>query len=178
MKGNAQRSRSDSDDREFWSVALEFLSRGNDVRFRPPGNSMAPFIRPDETVTVIPCLPGDVKFGDIILYSTGSDPVASPKRLHRLLKRDIVRGKWLLFTKGDSLPFLDDPILPEQVLGRVSAIVKGRWTIDLNRTWGKAVNFAWALLQISPLSRWLICLGWRGMKAVVGRLVCLVSLIC
>lgn len=160
---------SDVDDPMFWSVALALLNQGLRVRFEAPGSSMAPFIRHGEAVTVVPCCPKDLRFGDIVLYSTSSDPAASPKRIHRLIKTKARNGKLLLITKGDALSSVDAPIHPEQVLGKVSIIEKKKWTLELNRPLGKAINLTCALLQRWPVSRWAVRLGWNGVKSFRTR---------
>ena len=159
---------SNSDDSMFWSIALAVLKEGNQVRFGAPGKSMAPFIRHGETVTVIPCSPRDLKWGDIILYSTSLDPAASPKRIHRVIKVKVEGRNPLVFTKGDALSSLDGPIDPQQVLGKVSAIKKGRRALDLNQPWGKAISLICGLLQRWAFSRWGIHMGYRVGKAVFG----------
>ncbi|MBW2123392.1 MAG: hypothetical protein JRH07_16340, partial [Deltaproteobacteria bacterium] len=88
--------------------------------------------------------------------------------LHRLMRKDAVNGKSVLFTKGDALVCLDGPIRPEQVLGKVTAIKKGSWTLDLNRPWGEVINLVFALFQRWAVSRWMIYLGRRGVRSLVG----------
>ena len=157
------------DEHKFWSVATGLLKSGNSVRFDPPGDSMSPFIRYGETITVDPCFSNDVKFGDIILYSTSPNPNQSQKRIHRIMKRRVVNGKSLLFTKGDASRSLDPPIEPNQVLGKISAIKKARWTLHLNQPWGKAINLTWALFQRWPLSMWMLRMGWKALKPLIAK---------
>jgi len=160
------------DGHKFWSVATGLLKSGNSICFDPPGNSMSPFIRHGETLTVVPCSTNDLKFGDIILYSTSPNPNQSQKRIHRIMKKRVVNGKTLLFTKGDASRSLDPPIEPNQVLGKVSAIKNGRWTLHLDQPWGKAINLTWAIFQRWPLSMWMLRMGWK----VVKSLICLCGL--
>jgi len=128
---------------------------------------MAPFVRHEETVTIVGCSPEELKFGDIILYSTSSDALSSSKRLHRFIKRSVVKGNQVLVTKGDALSSLDPPVSPDEVLGRASAIEKGRLTLDLKQPWGKAINLAFAVFQLWPLSRWMMRIGCRMARPLV-----------
>ncbi|NIQ37559.1 MAG: hypothetical protein GTN81_03075, partial [Proteobacteria bacterium] len=73
-------------------------------------------------------------------------------RVHRFIKRRDGDGKYVLLTKGDAAATLDAPVDRWQVLGKVVAIRKGRFTLDLNRPWGRAINLAFALFQRWPLS--------------------------
>ena len=155
------------DGHKFWSVATGLLKSGNSIRFAPPGNSMSPFIRHGETLTVVPCSTNDLKFGDIILYSTSPNPNQSQKRIHRIMKRRVVNRKSLFFTKGDSCLSLDPPIEPNQVLGKISAIKKARWTLDLDSPLGKAINLTWAIFQRWLISMWMLRMGWKLMKSLI-----------
>ncbi len=170
MNGKEEMEGSSLDDKRFWSVALTLTEGGNQARFKPSGSSMSPFIRDGETVTVTSCSPKELKFGDIILYAISSDPITSPKRIHRVIGKSFLNGKFLLLTKGDACPSPDAPVDLEQVLGKVSAVEKGRWTLDLNQPWGKAINLSFALFQQWPVSRWLMAIGWKGLKSSIGFL--------
>jgi signal peptidase I len=154
-------------DQLMWDLALELLRNKNMLEFTATGTSMSPFIRNKDMVIVSPCNPNKMRFGDIILYSTSPNPNQSQKRIHRIMKRRTVNGKSLFFAKGDASRCLDPPIEPNQVLGKISAIKKERWTLNLNQPWGKAINLTWALFQRWPLSMWMLRMGWKVMKAVI-----------
>ena len=154
-------------DQLMWDLALEVLRNQNMVEFTATGTSMSPFIRNKDIVVVSPWNPNKVRFGDIILYSTSPNANQSQKRIHRIMKRRTVNGKFLLFTKGDASRCLDPPIERNQVLGKISAIKKERWTLDLDNPLGKAINLTWALFQCWPLSMWVIRTGWKLMKALI-----------
>ena len=154
-------------DQLMWDVALEVLRNQNMFEFTATGASMSPFIRNKDIVVVSPWKPNKMKFGDIILYSTSQGAIQSPKRIHRIMKRRVVNGKSLLFTKGDASRSLDPPIEPNQVLGKISAIKKARWTLHLNQPWGKAINLTWALFQRWPLSMWMLRMGWKALKPLI-----------
>jgi len=85
------------------------------------------------------------------------------------MKRRVVNGKSLFFTKGDASRSLDPPIEPNQVLGKISAIKKARWTLHLNQPWGKAINMTWALFQRWPLSMWMLRMGWKALKPLIAK---------
>ncbi len=168
MKVNTGIDRPRVDDSVFWSVALTVLKEGGHVRFEPPGGSMNPFIRHGETVTLMPCSPRDLKFGDIILYCVGLDPAVSPKRIHRVVKRRVMGGECLLLTKGDACTSTDAPVAPRQVLGKVSTIEKGAWTLDLATPFGKAINLTFAVFQRWLLLMWIMSVGCKVAKLLMG----------
>ncbi len=156
------------DEATFWSIALEVLKQGNPVGFIATGGSMSPLIRSGELVIVTPCSPKDLKPSDIILYATSSDPTVSPKRVHRIMEKRFANGKCIFFTKGDATEVLDAPVEAVQVLGKVSAIKKGRWELNLNRPWGKALNRVCFLMERWPSSKMLMWKGWRLVKSLRG----------
>ncbi len=155
------------DDRLFWSMALDLLSAGKCVTFASLGKSMAPFIRDGDSITVRPCSADEVRFGDVILYSMSVDGISRCMRVHRFIKRRDGDGKYVLLTKGDAAATLDAPVDRWQVLGKVVAIRKGRFTLDLNRPWGRAINLAFALFQRWPLSGRMMRTVWKGMKSLI-----------
>ena len=152
---------SPADDEDFWSLTLSLLKKGHEVRFSAPGSSMTPFVRGGETVTVVGCSPETLKFGDIVLYSTTPDALSSYKRLHRFMKRSVMKGNPVLLTKGDALSFLDAPVSPDQVLGKVSSIKKGSWTLDLNQPLGRAINLGFTVFQLWALASWVTHIGCK-----------------
>ncbi len=126
---------------DFISIAQEVLGRGRILRFKAKGGSMSPFIRNGDVVEVVPAK-GKINLGDIILYrSSYGNPV-----VHRVIQRN----KESIITKGDSVPSSDEPILSEQVLGRVVAVEKNGWRMRLDSPMVRLLNILLAL--ISPFS--------------------------
>ena len=140
---------------DFASIAQGVLSRGRILKFKAKGGSMSPFIRNGDVVEVVPAK-GKINLGDIILYrSSYGNPV-----VHRVIQRN----KESIITKGDSVPSSDEPILFEQVLGRVVAVEKNGWCIRLDRPMVKVLSILLAL--ISPFS-FLIYPSLRLVKRTV-----------
>jgi signal peptidase I len=146
-----------ADEGTFWSVLTGLLESGRKVRFNPVGTSMRPFIRQGDILTVRPCSPHDLKFGDIVLFATEQ----KSHRVHRIVGNPRLDGNGFIVTRGDASADTDPPISPEDILGKVSAITKGRFTLDLDQPWGKAVNLTWVLFQRWPVSMSMLRMGWR-----------------
>ena len=126
---------------DFASIAQEVLGRGRILKFKAKGGSMSPFIGNGDVVEVVPSK-GKINLGDIILYrSSYGNPV-----VHRVIQRN----KESIINKGDSVPSSDEPILSEQVLGRVVAVEKNGWRMRLDRPMVRLLNILLAL--ISPFS--------------------------
>jgi signal peptidase I len=153
-----------SEERKFWTVLTDLLNAGRHVRFNPVGTSMGPFIRQGDSVKVRPCSPRDLAFGDIVLFAPGGEMY----RVHRIVERFRVDGRPLFITRGDASPDADTPIRPEDILGKVSAVTKGRWTLDLDKPCGKAINLAWAHFQRWPVSMGMLLTGGKLMKSLIG----------
>jgi hypothetical protein len=95
---------------ELW---LEGLKQGRSMRFRPLGDSMNPSLRLGNIVTIVPG--NNARVGDVVLTQTTAGLM-----LHRV----VWKGAGRIITKGDSLTYLDPPVMPEDLLGR--AVLRDR----------------------------------------------------
>ena len=134
----------------FNEITGELLRSGNRVRFRAVGASMQPTIEDGELITVAPVEPAAVKRGDILLYQGERGFIA-----HRLVGlRKSAKGEDVSYLlQGDASVDSDDPVRPEQVLGRVLAVQRAGRCIDLTSRrakWLHAVR-----LCAAPITRWL-----------------------
>ena len=134
----------------FPELISEVLDRGHDVRFSAPGRSMYPTIKEDETITVQPVTPLAVQKGDIILYRWEKGVIA-----HRIVGIEKTNGGASRFIlRGDASGAQDEWVMPEQVMGKVVTVDRGRRCIDLCSTQFKIEHMlrAWASL----LKWWLL----------------------
>ena len=110
----------------FPELISEVLGRGHDVRFRAPGLSMHPTIRENEAITVRPVSVSAIRKGDIILYCWRQGVIA-----HRIVGIDKAGGGAIRFImRGDASGASTEQIKPEQILGKVVAIKRGRRRIN------------------------------------------------
>jgi signal peptidase I len=116
-----------STQRLFPDLIGELLGRGHRVLFRANGKSMHPTIKDGETVTIEPVETSDVKRGDIILYRRGLSVIAH--RVEAIRRRH--GSVALFFLRGDASDSSDQPVRPEQVLGKVVSVQRGVRRIDL-----------------------------------------------
>ena len=143
---------SQSSDIDFWAVARDLFRMGKRVTLKPLGGSMKPFIWPGDTVDIDPSQDCTLKFGDIVLYKTSVKKDRAATIIHRVVKIYHENGEPRIVTRGDASSKMDDPVTSEQVLGKVTAIQKGKLTLRLDRPVGKAINRAWSLFQCFPIS--------------------------
>jgi 2-polyprenyl-3-methyl-5-hydroxy-6-metoxy-1,4-benzoquinol methylase len=103
-----------------WSVLVRaVLMRGHRLRFHALGRSMRPVIPHGSLVEVAPRRFDAVRCGEVVLYSTGQEPLVA----HRVVG---ARGETLL-ARGDSNTRLD-VVKPEDFFGVVTARERrGRW---------------------------------------------------
>jgi signal peptidase len=110
----------------FTHLSGELLNLGLGVRFRAPGTSMHPTIRHGDVITVEPAAPASLRKGDIILYILQSGFIA-----HRIVNIEKRIGCGLTFIlRGDASAACDQPVKPEQVLGKVVCLERGHRIID------------------------------------------------
>ncbi len=133
---------------EFLELSNEILSRGSCLRFRARGGSMSPFIRDGDVLKVKPAEVSEIKLGDVIFCRTGNRIVA-----HRVIKKVSENGKGFLVTKGDSSPNSDEPLHPEDLLGKVVTVERNGLSLRFDGRVARLINLL--LTKISPFSRWI-----------------------
>ena len=91
------------------------------IRIQPTGLSMHPFIRRGDSITITPLSPvnpdepgGVIEPGDCVIFQD------SPERW--LIHRVIENNNRTIIAKGDALLFLDRPVTPEMIWGKVTKI--------------------------------------------------------
>jgi signal peptidase I len=118
-------------------LAAEVLSSGGAIRLRALGTSMLPTIWPGDIVSIERGNAQQIFPGDIVL-------VARQGRffVHRLIEKN--NARWI--TRGDALPFNDEPAAEVQVLGKVSLIHRRNGAVVSNsRVSMFARAFSWML---------------------------------
>ena len=111
---------SESSDTRFWAVVSDLLGSGKCVSLKPLGGSMKPFIWPGDTVVIDPCDWRRLRFGDIVLCKTAVQADSNAMRIHRIMKIDGENGQRRIHTRGDASGKMDEPIVPQYILGKVT----------------------------------------------------------
>lgn len=96
-------------------LAAEVLRRYGKLRLQVNGWSMFPAVRPGDVLIVDRTGRSEVVEGDIILFTRERGFFA-----HRLVRNGSAR----LLTRGDAMPNLDPAIAENELLGKVSFIVR------------------------------------------------------
>ena len=102
-------------------LAEEALCLAGELRLRVTGTSMMPSVWPGDILHIrrqdaTAALPGDI----VLVHRQG--------RLcaHRVVKKITKGGEPCWITRGDSLPDDDPPVSRQELLGRVTCILRGR----------------------------------------------------
>ena len=108
---------------EIFGLTLfeDILESGLSLRVRVTGQSMTPFLRGGEILTIKKEPHDALRKGDLIFFKNSH----GTPLLHRIIqKRESPDQKIIFRTKGDALIALDEPVQSRQVLGKVSRIEK------------------------------------------------------
>lgn len=119
---------------ELWRHGL---SEGRVLKFRPLGSSMAPTFQDGDVITVVGGQ--SCRIGEIILFDDGHGMVT-----HRV----VAKFSDAVITKGDSLKYLDKPVLTRNLLGKVVALERLGKMSSLNSFRARLIGLASSLAVI------------------------------
>jgi len=112
---------------------------------RISSGSMGPLLRANDRVLVERINPSVVRFGDVILFKSGSAHV-----VHRVLARRSMQGSVSFLEKGDRNPFAGF-VPASEVLGRVRAVERNTGTTDLVSGRGRVLQIVLACYGLATL---------------------------
>ena len=108
-------------------VLTKVLKKFGIIDLPAKGTSMYPFIIEGDICSFTVCKPTELKKGDICLFILGNGKLVA----HRYYKIKQSNKKQCLLFKGDTNLSYDEPILGEQVLGRLTRIKRGNKIKDI-----------------------------------------------
>jgi signal peptidase I len=142
------------------------------LRLQVISDSMWPLLRAGDAVIVQPLEPAAIRVGDVLVVQCGAELIT-----HRLIA---VEGeRWMMC--GDNALLADAPVGRAECVGRVEAIERGAYQIDLaqpqwaqlNQRLGQIGRVHWRInrwLRLAPASSplairlaWLIALPFRAL---------------
>ena len=120
---------------------LEILNSTGQSKLAVTGASMLPAIWPGDVLEVHRQAASEISLGDVVLFARHGGFAA-----HRVVEKVTGPERTLLITRGDALRAADPPVSPEELLGRVTAILRGGRRLDPHLTrWARAA--AWFLAR-------------------------------
>ena len=125
------------------------------LRLKVTGSSMLPTIWPGDVLEVRHQGVAEIQSGDVVLFQRQGQLVA-----HRVVHRLGRPGGNLLITRGDRQSAADPPMTKEEILGRVTEVLRGNHRKVPRLTFGCWVG-AWILSRSDFLTRVLLHLSNR-----------------
>jgi len=132
-----------TDPAAFAELSAKVLTEGHALRFRAHGNSMFPFIRDGDTLTVGPAPDAAVRTGDVVFYRGAHDTLTA----HRVLRRMWLHGEGVFATRGDAHAGPCEEVRASQVLGRVVCVERSHRVVRADRWAWRWAGLIWARLQ-------------------------------
>lgn len=111
------------------------LSAGKDIRFKPRGTSMLPFIRQNTDEVILTAFKGKLNRYDIIFYRRPNGQFV----LHRYLKKSS-DGGYLI--RGDHQTEIEKGITDENIIGVVKSVIRKNRTIKA----GTPLFLVWGMI--------------------------------
>jgi hypothetical protein len=134
---------------------LEILKSSGQAKLRVTGTSMLSSIWPGDILEVRRQNAGEICPGEVVLFERDGRLLA-----HRVVEKVGRPERTLLVTRGDGLRVPDSPVSPEELLGRVTAILRGgRRIVPRLTRWGRVVS--WVLSRSDLCTKLALCLKRR-----------------
>jgi signal peptidase I len=139
-------------------LAGEVLRSSGTLRLQVMGWSMLPTVWPGDTLVIERADSGAVGEGDIVLF--GRD-----RRLfaHRVVTTRSHSGDSRVVTRGDAMPVADSPLAQDELLGKVSVIVRNGRCIAPSRSLRLSERAVAALVRSSEIAARVV-VGVHGMQ--------------
>lgn len=144
---------------DYFSAAEEALAAGHDAAFTVTGSSMLPFLgNRRDRVVISSCEVGELRRGDIVVVRVDDETYL----LHRII-RITQRG---IETRGDWNLHKDGCFAPEQVIARVTRVLRRGRDIDARGFFWRAAGSVWNALFFArrPLIKLSLRLSHTGRR--------------
>jgi len=113
---------------DFCRLAGRLIAEGMNVRLKARGNSMHPWIRAGDLITVGPADPAQLKRGDVIVFESAAGRLI----IHRLVAVRAGEAGLTLVTRGDAGAANDPPFGVGRIVGRVIEVWRGGQRVQVN----------------------------------------------
>jgi len=144
-------------------LAEEVLRRCGRLILPAAGRSMVPAIWPGDALLVERSTNSHVAPGDIVLFSNAHRFVA-----HRVIEQNGDAETGQVLTRGDSVATADAPIRPDEILGKVSFIVRNGKCFEPRKSLRRSARALATLLRSSETAARVI-VGVHGLSRASVR---------
>jgi signal peptidase I len=151
----------------------DILARNLSLRVKATGKSMAPFLNGGEFLTIKKVSSSSLRTGNLIFFKTRHGlPV-----LHRIVKKERLKDRFVFHTKGDALIAIDEPVPEDSILGKVCRIEKkhapGKTKlIDLESPYRRIINYLLAKKSLMKSKAYLSiqqCAFYPSLRSIVKK---------
>jgi signal peptidase len=144
-------------------LAEEILRSFGDLQFVARGASMLPAIYPGDVLVIARSPNARVRGGQVVLASRDGRFFA-----HRVVGKTNAGGRHLVFTRGDALTEDDPPVADADLLGRVTAVIRGGRRIEVGEVRPERPSVLQWAVQRSNLVAGLL-LRWNSLRTTIAR---------
>ena len=113
---------------ELLTLGRGLLAEGKEIKMRMGGHSMFPFLLPGDVASITSAPISNLCVGDVVVFDIGDRWVA-----HRLIRIENTDTGVRYITQGDSCFRIDRPFGHEQLMGRVTAVLRNGRVIPVQR---------------------------------------------
>ena len=140
-------------------LAGALLRSSGTLRLRVTGWSMLPTIWPGDTLVVERASSSDILQGDVVVFSNGRRFVA-----HRVVVKNSGSGDSMVQTQGDALSRPDSPVAHDELVGKVSFIMRKGKQVKPARSLRLPERAVAAVFRRSTLAARVV-VGVHGMRS-------------
>jgi hypothetical protein len=134
---------------------LEILKSSGRAKLAVTGSSMLCSIWPGDILEVHRRSMAEISPGDVVLFARNGGFAA-----HRVVQKVEGPERTFLITRGDALRTPDSPVSPEELLGRVTAVLRGGRQLEPRLTsWNRVAS--WVLSRSDLCTRLVLLLNRR-----------------
>ena len=139
-------------------LAGEVLRSSGTLRLQVLGWSMLPSVWPGDTLVIERADSNAVSEGDIVLFGRNRRLFA-----HRVVAKPGRSGDSQVVTRGDAMPGPDSPVSADELLGKVSGILRNGKRIEPSRSLRLSERAVAALVRSSEIAARVV-VGVHGMR--------------
>jgi signal peptidase I len=139
-------------------LASEVLHSSGQLELKVTGWSMVPAIWPGDTLVIEAACSDAFSEGDIVLFRVANRFVA-----HRVVTKNCALGESTVLTQGDAVQRPDAPVAHDDLLGRVSSIVRNGKSIAPSRDLRFSERAVAAVFRRSEIAARIVA-GVHGMR--------------
>ena len=139
-------------------MAGEVLRSSGTLRLQVMGWSMLPSVWPGDTLVIERADSNAVSEGDIVLFGRNRRLFA-----HRVVAKAGQSGDSRVVTRGDAMPAPDSPVSADELLGKVSIILRNGKRIEPSRSLRLSERAVATLVRRSEIAAGVV-VGVHGMR--------------